>query len=279
MRYVPYLTLAVLVALLGSSAINAEPDSVQGKAAAVEQAAGLHWQQAPTPELSEPAPQPTLVLPPEPVPVGEFIDVSVLAAVPAGVTPTLQWKIGGQPADAKNCRVASNGLSAVMTLPPGKHTVTVRGAWGVVEGGQVAITFVDLEGVIEVIGAQPPPVPPGPAPPVPPTPVVEGKRTVVILRESGDQTPAQGALFIGLRNGTAAQYIATKGHELKILDDEQLDAAGQRPKVIADILATNTPMPCIAIYDTGTGKLLHTQTLPPTVTPDGVVELIRQQGG
>jgi hypothetical protein len=234
-------------------------------------------------ELSEPAPQPTLVLPSEPVPAGELIDVSVLAAVPTGATPNLQWKLNGQPVDAKHARITADGLGAVLALPAGKHTITVRGGWGVVVEGQVALTFVDLEGLITVgHGPQPPPVPPGPEPPgpvVPPAPVVEGPRTVVIVHESADQTPAQARLFTALRAGTVAQYIASKGHNLLILDDDSVDQGGRPIALVAKLTALGDPLPFMAVLETNTGNVLNHRPLTPAANADGVLAVLKENGG
>jgi hypothetical protein len=122
-------------------------------------------------ELVDPQAQPELVLPTEPVPVGELFDPAVKCPLPEGVTPALSWRIDGKPADAKHLRLSGNGLSGVCSLPEGEHTFTVTGAWGVVEeNNQVRITLVDVEGAVTIGKAIPPtPVPPGPGPgPIPP---------------------------------------------------------------------------------------------------------------
>jgi hypothetical protein len=141
---------------------------------------GLAWQggcpSAKSQELVDPQSQPELVLPTEPVPVGELFDPAVKCPLPEGVTPALSWRIDGKPADAKHLRLSGNGLSGVCSLPEGEHTFTVTGAWGVVEeNNQVRITLVDVEGTVTIGKAIPPtppdptPVPPGPQPgPIPP---------------------------------------------------------------------------------------------------------------
>ncbi len=221
-----------------SPAPSAEHDGLPARAAAIEAATSRLAENAPqlaktpvnagktTDVLSAPAPQPTLVLPSEPVPVGEFIDISVLAAVPAGVTPTLQWKLNGQPADAKHARIAADGLSAVLTLPPGKHTITVRGAWGVVEGGQVAITFVDLEGLIQVgNGPNPPPDPPKPEPmPPTPTPVVTTPATAAVYVYEKDATPVPVGVTVGLN-----RLNREKGIRATLFEEDTTDGDGDVP--------------------------------------------------
>lgn len=231
-------------------------------------------------DLVKPSAQPTLELP-QSAPVGEFIDVAVLAPLPAGVTPTLSWKLDGQAADAKHLRVTSDQLSAVISVPGGKHELTVRGGWGVVVDGKVALTFIDLEGEFTV-GEQPP-TPPGPTPPTPPPtptpPVVEGKRTVVIVHESADQTPAQSRLFNTLRNGTAASYIVSKGHTLLILDDDSVDQLNRPYKIVTDLVTLGDPLPLVGILDSNTGALLHHRPLTPAANAEGILAVLKEHGG
>lgn len=62
--------------------------------------------------------------------------------------------------------------------------------------------------------------------PVPPTPPVPtpGKRQVVIVRESADDTPAQARIFTALRSGAEAGYLKDKGHTLLIFDDDDANS-------------------------------------------------------
>lgn len=229
-------------------------------------------------DLSDPPKQPELILPTAAIPAGELFDASVLAPVPAVVQPALNWKLNGKPADPKHLRVSSDGLSAVVSMPGGTHTLSVFGAWGIVtEGGQVAITLIDLSGEFTV-GA---PVPPGPTPPgpVPPTPVVEGKRTVVIVHESADQTPAQSRLFTTLRTGQVASYIVAKGHTLLILDDDSVDQNDRPLKVVTDLITLGDPLPFVGILDSNTGAVLHHRPLTPAASAEGVLAVLKENGG
>ena len=276
--YAAVLTLPVLKAAF------AEPPSVQDKAIVVEAKAAQDVEaSAGVADFAEPPAPPTLQLPAS-VQSGELFDAAVLAAVPQGVTPTLNWRIDGKPATQQHARITSGGMAAVMTLHVGKHSIEVRGAWGVIEGGQVAITFVDLEGVIHVLGAQPPPVPPtpvppGPPPPVPPTPVEVGKRTVVVVHESADATAERARLFTALRTGTNASYLAAKGHTLLILDDDSVDEHKQPLKLVSELVALGDALPFLAILDSNSGAVLHHRPLTPAANAEGVLTVLKENGG
>lgn len=103
-----------------------------------------------------------------------------------------------------------------------------------------------------------------PAPP-PTPPVVEGKRRIVILHESGDDDPAQARLYVQLRGSAVAPYLASKGHKLDILD------ATDNP------LANGLTLPAMLILDASTGVKIATLPLPASTA--AFLEAVKSNGG
>jgi hypothetical protein len=103
-----------------------------------------------------------------------------------------------------------------------------------------------------------------PAPP-PTPPVVEGKRRIVILHESGDDDPAQARLYVQLRGSAVAPYLASKGHKLDILD------ATDNP------LANGLTLPAMLILDASTGAKIATLPLPASTA--AFLEAVKSNGG
>lgn len=137
-------------------------------------------------------------------------------------------------------------------------------------------------GTLVVTGSAPvppKPVPPGPDPP--PTPVVEGRRVVVILHESGEPTAEFGRMKLALRKqgGEHAKYLAAKGHSLLILDKETPDENGQPLAIVTQLNAINVPLPALFIINADTGDLLHSQPLTAQANAAGVMQVLREHGG
>jgi hypothetical protein len=111
-----------------------------------------------------------------------------------------------------------------------------------------------------------------PEPPTPPTPpVVEGKRYVVILSETEDNTPAMGLLVNALRKGETAAYLTSKGHTLDVLDDDN------PTPIVAKLLPLGVQQPALFVLDAGTNAVLHSQPLPATAAE--VLAAIKAHGG
>lgn len=103
-----------------------------------------------------------------------------------------------------------------------------------------------------------------PAPPVPP--VVEGKRRVVILRESGDDLPADARLYVQLRNDATAAYLKSKGHTLEIQDADN-----------SPLMVDGLQLPQLFILDASTGAVVNQQPRP--ATSAAILEAVKQHGG
>lgn len=81
-----------------------------------------------------------------------------------------------------------------------------------------AYPFVSGAGQVTYLGTGPAPTP---DPPVPPRPV-SGKRKVVVLHETVEDTYEMSSLIVELQAGesAAAKHIETKGHSVAFLDDD-----------------------------------------------------------
>lgn len=118
-------------------------------------------------------------------------------------------------------------------------------------------------------------VPPDIDPPVIP---VDGKRTVVIIRESGEDTPALARMIQNLRTGENQAYFTSKGHRLHWLDDEQQDENGELLEVVQQLLPVHPELPAIHILRED-GLSLHHETLSANATDDDVMRILKAWGG
>lgn len=129
----------------------------------------------------------------------------------------------------------------------------------------------------------PPTPPPGPTPPPTPTPTpppaVEGRRTVVLLHESQDDSAAFARMAVQLRTGEQADYLKAKGHTLLILDDDSTDQLGNRPKLVVDLLAVTPQLPALFVLDSATGAVLHSRPLTDAANAAGVLAVLKEYGG
>lgn len=125
-----------------------------------------------------------------------------------------------------------------------------------------------------------PPVPPSPPPnpPDPPNPpVVAGPRTILILHETGQQTPNHGILFNSLRSGPAASYLKEHKHRLFILDDDSVSSDGKPlleawRKHLSDIT-----IPALVVIDHASGAVLFKGAVPETA--DEILSTLKAHGG
>lgn len=126
----------------------------------------------------------------------------------------------------------------------------------------------------------PPIIPPEPDPiPVPPDPTPAGPRTVIILRESAEDTTALARLITNLQAGPGRDYLKSKGHACFVLDDDATDAS-DRPSPLVEgwKKALNLPFPVVAILDSK-ANVLYKQTLGKDSTAEEVLALLKKWGG
>lgn len=136
-----------------------------------------------------------------------------------------------------------------------------------------------------IVGEGPGPiVPPGPGPgpgPDPKPPVTEGKRSVVIIRESSNDTPALARLMTGLTDGAGADYLKSKGHSFAVLDPDEVDENGQPSALVKSWQKhyAGMTMPVVFIIDSATNSIIVKQAMPDTMTWNDVLTLLKSNGG
>lgn len=173
----------------------------------------------------------------------------------------------------------NNGVKprlSVVASNPGLYVVVLHNGN---EGGGLSTKRIQ-------VGQLPPPPTPTPTPdpepkPDPPQPpVVQGKRLAVIVRETGDQSPALARTVVALRAGKQAAYLKEKGHTLKLLDDDSKTEDGLTDPDLALVEPEirGKPLPVLVVL-TEDGRALGTTSLPAEFSADSVVEFIKKHGG
>lgn len=129
----------------------------------------------------------------------------------------------------------------------------------------------------------PPVVPPVVVPPdipdPPDIPVVEGRRTVVIIRESENDNPALARMIVALRSGANDEYLKAEGHTLFIHDDDDVDENGQPAELVQALKPVHPELPALFILESSDGRPLHHRTLPDDATAADVMAILKQYGG
>lgn len=169
---------------------------------------------------------------------------------------------------------AAAGQYAVIQIPPGD--------------AQPVVVTLTLGGVAPVPVPPPGPSPPGPEPPTPPgpgpappNPQPAGPRNLLIFHESANKTQDWTRTVNLLRVGPQSQYLAAKGHRLWILDDDSVGSDGRPSPAVAQWQPqiSGLALPVLLITDPATRVVIHKQSLPATVTADGVLEILKAHGG
>ncbi len=173
------------------------------------------------------------------------------------------------------------GRLAVNTskLVVGKVKIPFNLSW-VVERVLYTVAVVSL--TLWFAGYQPGPGPgPGPGPrpnPTPPVPVVvDGPRTIVIIRESGTDDPLFNRMSVSLRFGENADLLEQGGHKLLILDQNEVNEDGQLLPILANLIPLNPTLPALFILD-DKATVLHHETLT-EFSAEHVLEVLEDNGG
>lgn len=227
-----------------------------------------------------------------------LIIVVLLVTVPQAGYQLYRWAYPADPpapvvtADPEMVIVISDGKrvpdeaieKAAAKLTVGSYTVQAIPRPG--EAGWTRFVVVsDSPG--PVIPTPPQPVPPLPVPPQPqppqptPPPAVEGKRAMLIVRESGDDTPAFARLVNALRNGPSADYLKSKGHSFDMLDAQAQDENDQPSPIVKawEPFYRDLTLPVLLIVDPATRQLVHREALGPAATADSVIATLKGHGG
>jgi len=136
--------------------------------------------------------------------------------------------------------------------------------------------------VVSGKGPQPPPKPDVPDPPKPEPPApVSGVRRLVIVRESTNDTAELSRLLINLRDGTAADYLKSKGHTFDLLDPDDKDPDGTTSDNVElwKPFLVGLELPAVVEIDAATNKVVHKYSLPSTATAADVIASLKEHGG
>lgn len=180
--------------------------------------------------------------------------------------------------DAQGVRVVDSTVEKIAgSLKPGRWT-----AQGIPKPGEkgVSLTITVDDGVVPV-PPQPPPDPPKPPEPPQPPPVVEGKRQVLIIRESTRDTAEFSRLLVAVRTGASRTYLESKGHKLYLLDDNDKDMNNNPTPLVEKWRPhyAGMALPAVFILD-DKGELLHKQGIDPKASdPAIVLDVLKTHGG
>lgn len=176
--------------------------------------------------------------------------------------------------------VIDGGARAILA-PSRKSTwIIVHGS--ATEDGSVRLIYTEISTEAVVPPVVVPPNPDVPTPPVVP-PGPSGARTLRIIRETAESTPAFTRLLVGLRTGSKATYLRDKGHVLMVLDDDATTTDGAPEPDVAEWRQhwQDLTLPALLITETTpTGvRLVHKQSLTTDANADGVIQVLKQYGG
>ena len=168
----------------------------------------------------------------------------------------------------------------VMGFSPGTYSITAVAAKAVDGKGKLS-PFVTCLVVVGSGPVPPTPIPIPPGPPIPPdptpvpVPIPSGPRTVLIVRESSDDTPSMSRLLVSLSAGKGHDYLKSKGHGYFAFDTDAKGSDGKPdPKVMQWISAVNMLPPFAAILDSK-GNVLAKMGIGNANTADDVLTLLR----
>jgi len=206
------------------------------------------------------------------LPVGRLLVLTV-EGLPSEARPAVTWAMNAKCVDVS---VREDGYYVTFTAP-------VDGNWlftaAVNNPEPAGPPLVAQRWVVVGHGPRPPPgpmppEPPGPEPePAPPTPQV-GKRLIVIVSESGKHDGAFSRLLVNMRDGSAADYLKSKGHRFDWLDVDQLKADDPWKSHVEGMT-----LPAAFYIDVTTNTVVHRESLSKTTTADNVIETLKRNGG
>lgn len=209
------------------------------------------------------------------IPAEVAIYQPIIATCPAAAGAQVLWESSAQ----VHYEVGEEGRRLFVWAPPGEHEL--RCDVFTVDWEAKRFSVERHRAKFKVVGGSPTPVPPTPPPdPVvpPPTPTPVGKLTAVIVRESEEDTPVLGGVFVALRTGEPAKWLRERGHTLVIIDDDTTDAQGNPIPLVQTFKSLGIAMPALFLLDS-TNQVIHKSTLSATTTADGILQVIRDTGG
>lgn len=137
--------------------------------------------------------------------------------------------------------------------------------------------------VLEVAGTPIPPPNPDPPPGPTPPPVTQGKRIIVIVRETETDNDRTNSLMIRLRQGKVEEYLDQKGHLLDVLDqhlisDRWKQALSSKKDSKGNTVAVK--LPAMIIADAQSFAVLSVETIDPAhMSPEVFLDYLKSFGG
>lgn len=106
-----------------------------------------------------------------------------------------------------------------------------------------------------------------------------GPRSVVLVYESSDNTPAFARLVLDLRDGEAAKYLAEKNHTLTVIDRDAPDPNGDRSKLLAKWSNEIGETPVVLVLDSTGAKLVGKGPIDKNGAASAVIDIVKKNGG
>lgn len=214
---------------------------------------------------------------------GQWLVLGPNAAVVLDSTNLAGTPVLGAPRINRASSLTTDGGKGVIFVgAAGFYAVT---QWGIEGEAEPSVLVVEIKaGVVPVPPGPPPPKPDPPKPdPVPPKPdpTPAGPRSLLLVRESAETTPALARLVASLRSGPSQQYLRANGHRLDILDDDEVGSDGKPSKTLESWRPhfTGMKLPVLIIFDSKTTAILHKESLGDSATDATVIAILKANGG
>jgi hypothetical protein len=108
-----------------------------------------------------------------------------------------------------------------------------------------------------------------------------GPRIVLLVRETSDVTPQLANAETLLRDGPAADYLASKKHKLLILSDDMPLPSSAPGAVKIGFERARLQLPAVAVCVPGADDrgVLGVEKIAPTASAEDVLAIVRKYGG
>lgn len=112
-------------------------------------------------------------------------------------------------------------------------------------------------------------------------PNAPGPRIILFVHEASDDEPALANAETLLRDGPAAEYLASKKHRLLILSDDMPLPDKAPASVVEGFAKAKASMPAVAVCVASDGErgVLGVEKIAPTATADDILAIVRKYGG
>lgn len=209
----------------------------------------------------------TVIAPTEPVPIGGFADVLIQGLEKPN---SLVWQ--AYPTEPVRVTAAWGTTDPILSVPTHKaRKVALWVAW--LEGDTIGHQVIEL--VIGTPGPGPAPEPTPPPDPPEPEPVPSGKRWVLLVHESSENSPGFSQAVTLLRQPPHGPWMVSNGHSLSILDKDATDEHGKSAFATWQPHFADLALPAVLVLDKGTGKVVHKESLAEGFTAEDVIALLK----